>query len=77
MSTVTLSLSEVVTLTTEEEPSFTQRISTAFTDSRQVFFEICQGLIVAAVYLIPFLGIPAIATLIIISASTKRKNNEK
>ena len=81
MSTVTLSLSEVVTLTPEEEPTFGEEISTAFTESWQTFIEICQGFILLIIHLLPILIIPGIgaliAAVIIIRNRKKKKSNRK
>lgn len=79
MSTVTLSLSEVITLTPEEEPSFSERIGSAFTESWQNFGEVCQGLAVAIVYIFPALTIPltGLVIILIVSAIRKSKKNRK
>lgn len=79
MSTVTLSLSEVLTLTPEEEPSFSERIGSAFTESWQNFSEVCQGLAVAIVYVFPALVIPlaGLSIILIVSAIRKSKKNRK
>ena len=81
MSTVTLSLSEVVTLTPEEEPTFGEEISTAFTESWQTFIEICQGFILLIIHLLPILIIPGIgaliAAVIIIRNRKKKKSNRE
>ncbi len=78
MSTVTLSLSEVVTLTPDEEPSFGEEISTAFTESWQTFIDVCQDLIVLMVYLLPFLAIPTIgASIAVVVIICKRRNKRK
>ena len=79
MSTVTLSLSEVVTLTPEEEPGFGQRIITAFTESWQNFSEGCQDLVIFLIYALPVLLIPGIIALaiVIIVLLATRKNRKK
>jgi hypothetical protein len=80
MSTVTLTLSEAVTLTPEKEPTFGEEISAAFTESWQTLIEICQDLIVLVVCLLPFLAIfipGAIIAAIIIICSRRKKSNRK
>lgn len=81
MSTVTLSLSEVVTLTPEAEPTFGEKISTAFVESWQTFIEICQGLVIIAVSLSPILIFPCAGILIVLIAiictrKKKKRNRE-
>lgn len=81
MSTVTLTLSELVTLTPDAEPSFGEEISTAFIESWQTFIEICQGFILLIIHLLPILIIPGIgaliATVIIIRNRKKKKSNRE
>ncbi len=80
-STVNLTLREVIEFTQleEEEPTFFERISNAFTESWTAFGEGCMDLAVFFVYAFPtLLVIAAIpATLLIIITVISKKNRKK
>ncbi len=81
MSTVALSLREVVEYTAVEEPSFGERISEAFTDSWADFAEGCQDFAVWFVASLPGLLVFAvvagvIVTVIVVVWKRKRKGKD-
>ncbi len=84
LSTVNLSLYEVVEYTEVEEPTFGQRISEAFTDSWTAFGEGCQDFAVWFVEALPTLlvltvivGVQLVVLFCILRACRKRRNKNR
>lgn len=82
MSTVYLSLQEVIEYTPVDPPpvTFGQRIVYTFSNSINSFKEFTQGLILVVVWILPFillLGVIAAVIIIISVKANKRKKNEK
>lgn len=80
-STVTLTLSEVIEYTpkTVEEPSFSERVGNAFSESWKAFGEFCMDFAVFMVAALPtliVLSVLGIVTLIIVRAIVKKKKDK-
>lgn len=78
-STVDLEIIEVVeyTVIDDDEPSFGERISEAFTESWENFGEFCQDFVVFIVSALPVLMFPAIGGIIILTVWIIRRNKAK
>lgn len=82
-STVNLNLREVVELTEAEpvDPTFGERIASAFLDSTESFVEMMQSIVVGVAAAMPFLIVPVIIVVVVIivirSNGKKKRKVEK
>ncbi len=78
-STVNLTVTEVIEYTeVEEEPSFFDRVSNAFTKTWTAFGELCLDIAVGLVWIMPYIILPLIIVIVIILiVKLKKKKNKQ